>query len=106
MRQVRRPDADHQFYRGQAEVIRQILEHCGLWQGPPRQLPQPSPTPVRRQRRSSRSREVQLVLDIELDIDVLTSRWPVAGLHLVLDPEYLAEYQSEAEIAQQALSYD
>ena len=90
----------------QQEVLRQILEHCGLWQGPPRQLPQPRPPPDRRQRKPSRPRAVQLVLDIELDPDVPTSRSPVAGRHLVLDPEYLAEYESDAGIAQQALSYD
>jgi hypothetical protein len=90
----------------QQEVLRQILEHCGLWQGPPRQMPQPRPPPDRRQRQPSRPREVQLVLDIELHANVPTSRSPVAGLHLVLDPEYLAEYQSEAEISQRAVPYD
>ncbi len=82
-------------------MIRRILEHCGLWQGPPRQLPQPRPPPARQ--RPSPPREVQLVLDPAFVVE----RSPVGpspvGRHLVLDPEYLAECHSEAGTPQQAM---
>ena len=47
----------------QEEVIRRILEYCGLWQGPPSRLPPARPPP----------REVQLVLDPEF-IDELPTK--------------------------------
>jgi hypothetical protein len=57
----------------QEEVIRRILEHCGLWQGPLPRLPPARPPPVPRRPRPPR--EVQLVLDPEFMGDV------AGGLH-------------------------
>jgi hypothetical protein len=88
----------------QEQVIRRILEHCGLWQGPPRQLPQPRPPPQRRRRPPPR--DVQLVLDPEFVADPSQVRPSPAGRHLVLDPEYLTDRPRDAGTGQQVVPYD
>ena len=87
----------------QEEVIRRILQHCGLWQGPLPGLPPARPPPV--QKRPPPPREVQLVLDPEFTPELRASG-ATPGRHLVLDPECLAERQSQAEAQQVMLLYE
>jgi hypothetical protein len=88
----------------QEEVIRRILQHCGLWQGPPRRLPPPRPPPERR--RPSPPHDVQLVLDPQFTAELSTVGRSPAGHHLVLDPEYLSERHGNAGTGQQVTPYE
>jgi len=88
----------------QEEVIRRILEHCGLWHGPPHRLPPPRPPPQRRRRPPPC--EVQLLLDPEFAVEPPPSSSREAGRHLVLESEYLAECHGDTGSQQQVVPYD
>ena len=88
----------------QEEVIRRILEYCGLWQGPPSRLPPARPPPARRQRPPPR--EVQLVLDPEFIDELPTSGPSPPGRHLVPDRDHLADRHREADAREAAVSID
>jgi len=88
----------------QEEVIRRILEHCGLWLGPLPGLPPTRPPPV--QKRPPPPRDVQLVLDPEFAQEPAISGSSPPGRHMVLDPQYLAECHREKEAQQAVVLYD
>lgn len=72
----------------QGQVVRQILEHCGLWQDPPppnANAPPRSPPRSRRGSRRSRATAPRCVLP-EAD----------AGVSYEVDPEYLEHAHREA----------
>ena len=77
--------------RRQAEVIEQILRHCGLWEGPLRTHAGPRSPPDAAPRVSPESPDPQFVPDAEF----LESEYREAQadgmreLQLVLDPDYL-----------------
>jgi hypothetical protein len=93
----------------QEEAIRRILEHCGLWQGPPPRLPPARPPPVRR--RPPPPREIQLLLAPDFAYEITGSGAEQDGLlprgpQLVPDPDYLAECHREAEGQETVVRYD
>jgi len=51
--------------RDQRSVIKKILRHCGLWEGPVRTLANPRGPPTDSERALDEPRELQLVLDPE-----------------------------------------
>ena len=87
----------------QEDVIRGILKHGGLWQGPLPRLPPARPPPTYKR---PPPREVQLVLDPEFTRELPGGGVAPAGRHIVLDPQYLAERPREAEAQQAVVLYD